>query len=106
MEKYNLKDFKRGWIVGDFEPSILRTKNFEFMVRGYKKGEKEPTHVHRMADEITVVTSGSFIMNGGKLEAGDILHLNPGTPSDFECLEDGTTAVIKTPSIIGDKYII
>ncbi len=106
MKKYNLNQFTRGWIIGDFTPSIIRTKDFEFMVRHYKKGEKEKKHVHNKADEITVIVDGTFLMNNEKLTDGDIIHLSPGEPTDFECLEDGTTAVIKTPSVIGDKYVL
>jgi quercetin dioxygenase-like cupin family protein len=106
MKKYNLKDFTRGWLIGDFEPSILRTTDFEFMVRSYKVGEHEAKHVHQIADEISVVVHGTFKMNGETLTAGDVIHLSPGDPADFECIEDGATAVIKTPSVQGDKYPI
>ncbi|MDQ5912077.1 MAG: hypothetical protein QG568_290 [Patescibacteria group bacterium] len=106
MNKHNLTQFTKGWIVGDFTPSILRTKDFEFMVRYYRAGEGESSHTHKIADEITVIVTGVFRMNNDILEKGDIIHLSPGDSSDFECIEDGSTAVIKTPSIIGDKYII
>jgi uncharacterized cupin superfamily protein len=104
MKKYRLENFTRGWIVGDFEPNIFRTKDFEVMVRYYKKGDKEARHVHKIADEITVIVSGKFKMNGEVLEAGDMVHLEPGDPVDFECLEGGANTVIKRPSIMGDKY--
>ena len=106
MKKYNLDSFTRGWIVGDFEPNILKTKDFEFMVHYYKSGESEAKHEHRIADEITVIVYGTFLMNGEKLSKGDVVHLIPGTAADFECLTDGATAVIKTPSVKGDKYIV
>lgn len=106
MEKHQLKDFTRGWIIGDFDPSIMRTKDFELMIRHYKTGDTEQKHVHKIADEITVIVSGTFKMNGEILTAGDIVHLAPGEPADFECIEDGATTVIKTPSVIGDKYLV
>jgi len=106
MKKYNIKDYTRSWIVGDFDPAVLHTKNFEFMVRDYVKGEKEAKHVHKVADEITVITSGVFKMNGEIVKKGDVIHLEPGVPTDFECLEDGGTAVVKTPSVKGDKYLV
>ncbi len=106
MKKYSLNTFTRGWIIGDFEPSILRTKNFEVMVREYKKGDKEPKHVHKIAAEITVIVRGKFKMSDYVLSQGDIIHLEPHDPTDFECLEDGVTAVIKTPSVIGDKHLV
>jgi len=106
MKIYKLKDFTRGWIVGDFEPSVIRTKNSEFMVRRYKKGDKEPKHVHKIADEITVVIDGEFKMLDKKILPGDIVHLGPGDMTDFECVSDGVTAVWKSPSVIGDKFLI
>lgn len=106
MNLHNLSDFIKGWIIGDFKPSIIRTKEFEFLVRMYKKGDREANHVHRKADEITVVVSGIFEMNNHELRSGDIVHLKPCEPASFECIEDGATAVIKTPSVIGDKYLL
>jgi quercetin dioxygenase-like cupin family protein len=106
MHKFNLSDFTRGWIVGDFEPSLIRTKEFEFMVRHYSAGETEVAHVHKLAEEITVIVNGEFTMKGTTLGKGDIIHLKAGEVADFKCLKDGATAVIKTPSVIGDKYIV
>ena len=106
MKIHKLKNFTKGWVVGDFEPSIIQTKDFEFMVRYYTKGENETKHVHKIADEITAIVSGRFTMNGQEVSMGDVVQLKPGEPTDFHCLEDGAIAVIKTPSITGDKYII
>lgn len=76
------------------------------MVRSYRAGETEERHVHKIAREVTVIVSGRFLMNGREVATGDIVDLSPGEDTDFVCLEDGTTAVIKTPSVIGDKYLM
>ena len=106
MKTYQLKNFTRGWVAGDFEPGVIRTKNFEFAVQYFKAGEKPAKHVHKIAGEISVVVFGEFIMNGRRLTAGDVIYLEPGEPAEFECLKDGATAVVKTPSVIGDKYLV
>jgi hypothetical protein len=106
MKKYKINNFTKGWIVGDFEPNIIRTKDFEFMVRFYNEGEKEMRHVHKIADEITVIIDGVFLMNKEKVIKGDIIHLKPEESTDFICVASGATAVIKTPSAIGDKFFI
>ncbi len=107
LEKQRLENFTRGWIVGDFDPAILKSKDFEVMVRFYKKGEVDPGHLHKVADEITVVVSGKHMMNGEIIEPGDIIHFTPGTVMEyFECLEDGALVAIKRPSVKGDKYLL
>ena len=105
MKFYKLKDFTRGWVVGDFEPSILRTKDFEFAVQYFKSGQKDQKHVHKVAREISIIVSGEFTMNGKPLKVGDVIEVLPGDTAEFVCLKDGATAVIKTPSVKGDKYI-
>lgn len=106
MKIHHLDSFTKGWMVGDFEPSIIRTPHCEFMVRYYTAGDTETMHVHKVASEITVCVSGVFMMAGTLLTAGDIMHLAPGDPADFTCIEDGATAVLKMPSVIGDKYLV
>lgn len=103
---YYLKDFTRGWIIGQFSPTLLATKDFEFAVKVYKKNDYEPKHYHKQGQEFSVIIQGKFQMNNKTLEAGEIVVLQPGTPADFLCLEDGATAVIKVPSIPGDKFMV
>lgn len=106
MHKFNLKDFTNGWIVGNFNPSIIKTEGFEFLVRHYKKGDVDEKHMHKIAHEITVIVSGIFMLNTELIHKNDVVHLLPGESSRFECIEDGSIAVIKTPSVVGDKYLL
>ncbi len=106
MKIQRLKDFTRGWLVGDFEPSVLKTDKFEFGIKKYQTGDEEERHYHAIAKEISVIITGKFYMNSDVLSEGDIVLLEPGESSKFKCLESGYTAVIKTPSARNDKYII
>lgn len=101
----SLSDMVRGWFVGDFEPSVLRTTAFEAAVQRFTAGDHEAWHVHRVATEITVIVSGRAEMNGMEVKAGDVVVIKPGHGTDFKALEDTVTAVIKTPSVRGDKYL-
>lgn len=106
MELYNIKDFKRGWVVGDFVPSLIKTKDFEVAVQYYEIHKGEPNHFHKMADEITIIVNGDVKMNGLVYHAGDILFIKAGESTDFIPLtESVVTCVIKVPSVIGDKYL-
>ena len=106
MRITQLEKFLRGWIVGDFSPTLLRTKQFEFAVKNYRTGEKEEPHFHKVATEISVVVHGLFSINGKKLKAGDVLIMKPFDISDFKCIKSGSTAIIKIPSVKGDKYLV
>ena len=106
MKKYRLEDFKGGWFIGNFEPSLVKTEGFEVAVKHYKKGDTERKHIHKLADEFTVIISGKCRLNGEVLIPGDIALLEKSEPmtEDFKVLEDTVTTVVKIPSVIGDKY--
>jgi len=95
-----------GWFVGNFTPSILTTKEFEVGIKRYQKGDKENYHTHKIATEITVILSGKVKMHGNIYYEDDIIKLKPGETSDFEALTDVITVVVKTPSVLNDKYIV
>ena len=107
MKKYNLNDMTGGWVAGAFSPTIIETKDFEVSVKHYKKGEYQEKHVHKKADELSIIVQGSARMNGETYEKDDIILMEKGEATDFYPLEDGTiTCVIKTPSVVGDKYLV
>ena len=96
--------FTKGWFIGDFEPSILKTNLFEVGLLTRYKGQDDPPHYHAIATEYNVVVSGSMTINGNFLEKGDvfIIEKNETTKSIFH--EDTTLLVVKVPSVPSDKY--
>lgn len=102
----NLNQFIRGWLVGDFTPSLFKSKNIEIGIKKYSTGDKELEHIHKIITEYTIIISGKFKMNKKILNENDIAIIEPGEPVDFECLESGSNLIIKTPSIPNDKYLI
>ena len=106
MKTYKIEEFTKGWFVGDFEPSLLKTKQFEVGLLNRIKDQKESLHYHRFSTEITLVVKGKIKIHGKNFEAGDIFIVEPWEVVDPEILEDTQLCVIKVPSIPGDKYII
>lgn len=104
MDKYNLSNFIGGWIIGDFIPSIINTKLFEIAIKKYKKGDYENKHFHQIAVEITIIVSGKVKMNDTIYNTNDIIYIKQNESTDFLCLDDTITCVIKLPSCVGDKY--
>ena len=41
MKAARLCDMTKGWFVGNFEPTLLKTSDVEVAVKTYKKGDKE-----------------------------------------------------------------
>lgn len=104
MDIYNLNDYIKGWFIGNFEPSLLKTENFEVAIKKYSAGEYEKAHYHKIATELTVIISGEVEMNGIFFKENDIIKINTNEKTDFKCLTDVITVVIKTPSVKNDKY--
>ena len=105
MEKYKLADMTKGWFVGDFEPTVIRTNDCEVGVKRYSSGTKEAAHYHKEAEELTIVISGRVRMNNDIFEEGDIIKVLRDEIIEFEALEDSITVVYKSISVVGDKYI-
>jgi quercetin dioxygenase-like cupin family protein len=106
MKKHKLKEMFKGWVVGNFNPSCYKTDEVEVAVKEYKKGDKEPSHYHKIATEITVIVSGIVLMNSIEYKTGDIITIEPGESTNFEALSDVVTTVIKVPCVKDDKYIV
>ncbi len=106
MKTAKLEDMIKGWFVGNFEPTLLKTNDVEVAVKSYKKGDYEEKHYHKIATEITVIITGKVKMNGIEYKAGDIVVMEPMESTDFECLEDDTqNVVVKYPGANNDKYL-
>ena len=105
MKSGKLQDMVKGWFVGDFEPSLLKTGACEVAVKSYKAGDSEELHHHKVATEVTLILSGRVRMCGREWGEGDIVVLAPGEATDFVALTDAVNVVVKTPGATNDKYL-
>jgi hypothetical protein len=101
-----LNDMTRGWFIGDFEPSIIRTKAFEVGILTHKKDEDWGEHYHKIATEYNVLLKGKMSINGTVLNEGDIFILEPMETALPVFMEDCVVLCVKVPSVIGDKYLV
>ncbi|HJW92579.1 MAG TPA: hypothetical protein VJ901_03075 [Thermoanaerobaculia bacterium] len=106
MKVHRLESMRGGWFVGQFEPTVLASSDFEVAIKSYKAGTKEDAHVHRVATELTAIVTGEAKLNDFQLGPGDIIEIPPGEAAAFEALTDVTTVVVKVPSVPGDKYFV
>jgi hypothetical protein len=78
MNISNIKNYISGWIIGDFEPSILRTKSFDFAHHVYPKGFKGTDHKHIISEEYNYIVRGKVKVKGHTLSDGDIFVFKKG----------------------------
>lgn len=106
MKIGRLEDMVKGWFVGNFEPTLYRTDQVEVAVKSYRTGDKEGSHYHKIATELTAVVSGTIRMGGREYHQGDIIVIEPGETTDFEAVTDAVNVVVKIPGAAHDKYSI
>lgn len=104
MKTARLNDMTKGWFVGNFEPTLVKTNDCEVAVKLYQKGDKENAHFHKIATEITVITKGRVKMFDREFAEGDIVIVEPGDVTAFEAVEDSINVVVKIPGANNDKY--
>lgn len=105
MQTFKIEDFTKGWVVGDFNPVIVKSKDFEIGMKFFNAGETEPPHFQVIATEITLVASGEITINGSHFSSGDVILIEPGEVADFTSLTESKIFCIKFPSIPDDKKL-
>ena len=106
MKINKIEEMVGGWFIGDFEPSVLKTKDFEVCYKFHYAGEIWDNHYHKVATEINYLIRGKMNLSGTELTQGDIFTISPNEVSIPEFLTDCELIVVKTPSIKEDKYIV
>jgi hypothetical protein len=107
MNIYKLSDMVNGWFIGNFEPSVIKTTEFEVGCHFYKKGTKTINHIHKFSIEINLIVTGKIQINEIVLEAGSIFIFGKGEESGLpEFLDDTILSIIKIPSCLNDKTIV
>lgn len=106
MKVFKSNSMIKGWFVGDFEPTALKTKDCEVAYKSYKEGEFEARHMHKIATEVTFIAEGRVMMNNTEFNPGDIIILEPGEATDFKAITASKNIVVKVPCVKGDKYLL
>jgi quercetin dioxygenase-like cupin family protein len=104
VKNNKLDNMTRGWLIGNFEPSILKTDTFEVGYLKHPKGELWPPHVHKEVNEYNILIKGKMIINNEIIEQGEIFIIPKNMLTSAKFLEDCEILCIKVPSNTKDKY--
>jgi len=105
MELNNLNNMFKGWFIGDFSPTLYKTKDVEVAVKKYIAGDYEESHYHKIATEFTVIIEGEVEFNGVRYFKDDIIIIHPNESTDFKAVTDAITTVVKVPGATNDKFL-
>ena len=117
MKKDNIKNYKRGWILGVFDPVIFNIvdnyetyeKAPEIGVQFYHAGDSHDYHYHKLVTEWNVIAKGKCVFRTPnediELVEGDILVIEPNEPAQLFAISDCCVVCLKNDSVSGDKYI-
>ena len=106
MKIDHIKNYKRGWIIGDFEPALFKTDQFEVALMHHLPGEYIAPHFQLTAIEYNVMVSAKMRINGNIMVAGDIFVFDAYEVVDAEVLEEAYVMCVKTPSLPNDKIMV
>lgn len=104
-KKLNLSDFLGGWLVGDFNPSLIKTDELEVGIKIIPAGTLGDGHYHKVATEYTIILEGHAIDNDIDYLKGDIITIKPNEKNFTKFVTETTILIIKSKSILNDKYI-
>jgi len=104
MKFSNLSNHNRGWFIGDFDSSLLKTNLFEVALIKCPMGIHAKHH-HKIATEYNVLVEGKLKIGDIILGKNDIYIIEPGESTEQEFLENSLVLCVKTPSIPSDKYL-
>ena len=102
----NIEQCIRGWFIGNFDNTILKTKDFEVAYMKWKKGAPTGNHYQRIATEYNLIIRGHVLVNGKEYKDGDFFIFEPYVACECKFLKDTEIVVVKTPSIPSDKVDI
>ena len=106
MNEINLLDFDRGWILGNFDPSIMGRSDIEIWVLHHYKDQKWDFHYHQNIIEINILIDDKMLINNIEINQYDIFIFEKNIISYPIFLGNCHIIYIKIPPIIGDKHII
>ena len=106
MRTYNISDFKGGWCIGNFEPSMLNTTSFEVGVHDYAAGFSGAPHYHKMSTEYNIIIVGKVAIYDIELGPGDIFVYDPYEISNCTFIEDTKIIVVRDSSNPKDKFLV
>lgn len=106
LQRAQLSQFKDGWYIGAFKPSLLPTKAFEVGFKVHKADSDWPAHYQEVATEYNFLAQGRMAIGEQIFNEGDLFIVKPGQIVKPIFVSDCKLVVVKVPSLPGDKVVV
>lgn len=101
----SLYNFEKGWIVGNFLPTLFHSEAVEIAIQRHQAGTRGDNHIHKIAREYNIVVEGEVCIDSNiTIHKNGFWITEPNQSFDVYFRQYTTLVVIKTPSVPGDKY--
>ena len=103
--RFKLEQFTRGFFIGNFDPCIFKTKQFEVGFKHHRKDEDYPAHYQQIATEYNLLVHGRMAIGEEIFNDGDLFVIPPGEVVKPIFISDCQVVCIKVPSLPGDRVV-
>ncbi len=101
----DIKEYFKGWYVGNFEPTIFKTDACELGYKLHKQWSEWERHSHQ-AVEVNFLIRGKMKVNDTVIYEGEVFLIESGEVTKPTFLTDCEVIVLKVPCIPNDKFIV
>lgn len=102
----DVSKYTRGWIIGNFEPCLYKSNDYEVGLLFHKMNEQHDFHYHLLCDEINFLYSGKMKVNEIQYEEGDVFVIPKNQVACPKFITDCKLVCVKTASNTKDKLKI
>ncbi|SCY71446.1 WavE lipopolysaccharide synthesis family protein [Butyrivibrio sp. INlla14] len=102
MKQICLREMKKGYFIGDFEPNILRSKDVEICIRGASKYTLDAAYYRRNDKRVIYINQGKIDIDGRIFGKGDAIMFEPGEVINIFALTNVEMIAMNFPGTKGD----
>ncbi len=94
----NIKDYLDGWLIGDFTPCLINSKDVEVGLRSFFPYEYEGFYKREKTKEFIIIINGEVLIDDIVYSKGDIVEIDPGVVYDIMPISKVDALIIKDRS--------
>ena len=104
MKIDSIKRMHRGWIAGNFTPTLHNTEDFEIAIHEYGPESEYVPHYHLKSTEFNVILEGEAVVGDTTLGKDSVFIIDPGEVCYVKYTKPTRLLIFRNHSDPKDKY--